>query len=223
MSFDLLSYHTLLHYLYGVESIDEAQGKDPSLYVSTLGQFFDQTFLDEDKKILKFKKGLEHTLSDIVFIQEGNDTLIKSLENNGNYHIEASPDKDTLICVKKDKFKEIKPMKAVTLFDQEELNLLNWNNHSTVILADTYILISGHLSSSKSLNEENVKTLKKGFEMLREKHPNYDVICGVDVNSFLGEFNPNINVYPKEKSRCTSLKMRTSMQTQSSKAEIESR
>ena len=43
-------------------------------------------------------------------------------------------------------------MKAVTLFEQTDLNLLDWNNHSTVILADKYILISGHLSSSKSLN-----------------------------------------------------------------------
>lgn len=223
LSFDLLSYHTLLQYLYEVESIDEVQGKDPYIYISTLGQFFDQAFLDEDKKILKFKEGLEHTLSDIAFIQEGNDTLIKSLQGNENYHIEASPDKDTLICVKKDRFKEITPMKAVTLFSQEDLKLLDWNNHSTVILADKYILIAGHLSSSKSLNDENVKTLKKGLEMLREKHPNYDVICGVDANSFLGEFNPNINAYPKEKEECTSLKMRTSMQTQSSKAEIVSR
>lgn len=146
---------------------------------------------------MKFKEGLEHTLSDIVFIQEGSDALIKSLENDQNYRIEASPDKDTLICIRKDKFKEITTMKGVTLFDQADLALLDWNNHSTIVLADKYILISGHLSSSKSLNQENIKTLKKGFEMLKEKHPDYEVICGVDANSFLGEFNPSINVYPK--------------------------
>lgn len=34
------------------------EGKDSKLYLSTFEPFFDQAFLDEDKKIKKFIKGL---------------------------------------------------------------------------------------------------------------------------------------------------------------------
>ena len=55
------------------------EGKDSKLYLSTFEPFFDQAFLDEDKKIKKFVKGLERTLSDVIFIQESNEKLRKVL------------------------------------------------------------------------------------------------------------------------------------------------
>lgn len=55
------------------------EGKDSNLYLSTFEPFFDQAFLDEDKKIKKFVKGLERTLSDVIFIQESNEKLRKVL------------------------------------------------------------------------------------------------------------------------------------------------
>lgn len=56
--------------------------------------------------------------------------------------------------------------------------------------------------------------------MLREKHADYDIICGADLNSYLKEFNSQIHIYPKSESECTSLKMRTAMQTQSNKTDV---
>lgn len=35
LQFDLLAYHTLLSYVYQVNEIDEMEGKDPQLYLST--------------------------------------------------------------------------------------------------------------------------------------------------------------------------------------------
>jgi hypothetical protein len=58
LKFDLLAYHTLLHFVYQVEDIDLMEGKDARLYLSTFEPFFDQAFLDEEKKIKKFMQGL---------------------------------------------------------------------------------------------------------------------------------------------------------------------
>ena len=80
------------------------QGKDSKLYLKTFEPFFDQAFLDEDKKIKKFMKGLEKTLSDVIFIQEGNEKLRKELTQNEKYHVETSRDMDTMICIRKERF-----------------------------------------------------------------------------------------------------------------------
>lgn len=58
LKFDMLAYHTLLHYVYQVEDIDQMEGKDAKQYLSTFEPFFDQAFLDEDKKIKRFMQGL---------------------------------------------------------------------------------------------------------------------------------------------------------------------
>ncbi len=58
LKFDLLSFHTLLHFVYQVEDIDAMEGKDAKLYLSTFEPFFDQAFLNEKKKIKKFMQGL---------------------------------------------------------------------------------------------------------------------------------------------------------------------
>lgn len=48
--------------------------------------------------------------------------------------------------------------------------------------------------------------------------PDYEVIIGADINSFLGTFNTDVIVFPSVSEKYTSLKMRTSMQTQTKKA-----
>jgi hypothetical protein len=58
LKFDMLAYHALLHYVHQVEDIDLMEGKDAKKYLSTFEPFFDQAFLDEDKKIRKFMQGL---------------------------------------------------------------------------------------------------------------------------------------------------------------------
>jgi hypothetical protein len=74
---------------------------------------------------------------------------------------------DTMICLKKDRFKSITSLRALNLFEKGEYELLDWNTHSTIMVADKIILIAGHLSSNKKINAENISTLKNGFKMLR--------------------------------------------------------
>lgn len=96
------------------------QGKDATLYIQTFAPFFKQAFLDQSKKLTKFIEGLEKTLSDIIFIQEPNENLIAALTKNRGYHIEISPDKDTLICLKKNSFSSITSF-SHTEFTKEEI------------------------------------------------------------------------------------------------------
>lgn len=137
-------------------------------------------------------------LTDVIFIQEGSQKLRETLAQNQKYHIEVSPDLDTMICLKKDRFKTITSLQALGIFDKGEYELLDWNNHSTIAVADKIIMISGHLSSNKKINAENIQTLKKGLKMLREKHPDYEFICGADLNSYLKDLDDHIHIYPKE-------------------------
>jgi hypothetical protein len=57
------------------------------------------------------------------------------------------------------------------------------------------------------------------MKLLREKFPHLDIICGCDANTFLESFDSNIHIFPEDKNTFTTLKKRTSMQTQSAKAE----
>ena len=65
-----------------------------------------------------------------------------------------------------------------------------------MMAADKYILISGHLSSKDNVNSENVRDLKAGIQLLKTKMPGYEVIIGADINSFLGNFNKDVKVFP---------------------------
>lgn len=87
-----------------------------------------------------------------------------------------------------------------------------------MMAADKFILISGHLSAKDNVNSENVRDLKAGIQLLKSKMPDYEVIIGADINSFLGTFNTDVIVFPSVSEKYTSLKMRTSMQTQTKKA-----
>lgn len=64
--------------------------------------------------------------------------------------------------------------------------------------ADKYILISGHLSAKDNVNSDNVRDLKAGVELLKNKMPAYEVIIGADINSFLGDFNNEVTVFPNK-------------------------
>ena len=56
----------------------------------------------------------------MIFIQEGNQKLRETLALNQKYHIEVSPDLDTMICLKKDRFKTITSLRALNLFQPGE-------------------------------------------------------------------------------------------------------
>ena len=67
-----------------------------------------------------------------------------------------------------------------------------------MMAADKFILISGHLSAKDNVNSENVRDLKAGIELLKSKMPGYEVIIGADINSFIGNFNKNVKVFPND-------------------------
>lgn len=126
-----------------------------------------------------------------------------------------------MILANKESFQELKETNELfkTINDQE-WKTLNWNGHTSVMLVDNYILICGHLASKKVENEKNVKDLKEMLPILREKFPNYDIICGCDCNTFVPSVSSHYNVYPSNNDQFTTLKKRTWLQVQFSKADV---
>ena len=84
---------------------------------------------------------------------------------------------------------------------------------------DNYFLISGHLNSKKAENEVNVKQLQTIMPVLIEKYPEFEIICGMDANSYIAPFDKRLNMFPDKAEIYTCVKKRTSMQVQTSKAE----
>lgn len=84
---------------------------------------------------------------------------------------------------------------------------------------DDLFLISGHLNSKKAENEVNVKEVKTIVPVLLQKYPDHDIIIGMDANSYIEPFHKCMNMFPELEKQYTSIKKRTSMQVQSSKAE----
>ena len=101
----------------------------------------------------------------------------------------------------------------------EEYKKLNWNDHTCVMFLDNYFLISGHLNSKKAQNEENVKDLVSIMPVIIEKFSDFEIISGLDANSFIKPFNEKIYMFPDIKDIFTTVKKRTSMQVQTLKAE----
>lgn len=79
---------------------------------------------------------------------------------------------------------------------KDEIALLDWNGHSAIMAADNFILISGHLSAKDNVNSQNVRDLKAGIDLLKSKMPDYEIIIGADINSFLGKFKTDVTVFP---------------------------
>ena len=96
--------------------------------------------------------------------------------------------------------------------------MLDWNNHSCVMMVDNYILVSGHLAAKKGPNETNIKDLKAILPILKTKFPEHDIICGCDCNSFLAPFSETFQVYPDKNDNFTTLKRRTRLQAQFEKS-----
>lgn len=87
------------------------------------------------------------------------------------------------------------------------------------MILDNYFLISGHLNSKKAENEVNVKELMKIMPIIIEKYADFEVIVGMDANSFIKPFDERLHMFPDSPEQYTTIKKRTSMQVQSSKAE----
>lgn len=84
---------------------------------------------------------------------------------------------------------------------------------------DNYFLISGHLNSKKAENEADVKKLMTIMPIIKQKYKDLDFICGMDANSYIPPFDKEIYMFPDSSDIFTTVKKRTSMQVQTSKAE----
>ena len=88
---------------------------------------------------------------------------------------------------------------------------------------DQYILIGVHLSSSDKKNKPQVVDLLRAIKRLKQSSPHSHIICGGDVNSFIGcdheEWDEQFQMYPKERASLTTSKKRTRTQAQWKKAD----
>ncbi len=73
---------------------------------------------------------------------------------------------------------------------------LNWNNDTMVTFVDNLILISGHLSSKKEKNPQQVFEMVTSLKKLHAIYPMCHIIVGVDANSFVPQTYAD---YVKEK------------------------
>jgi hypothetical protein len=58
MLYDIITYHTMLKYVFNIDAIDEAVGKDPNIYLKRLSPLFELSFLDEKRKVKKLVDNL---------------------------------------------------------------------------------------------------------------------------------------------------------------------
>ena len=127
-----------------------------------------------------------------------------------------------MIIAKKSAF-ESKPLSNVVFQELEvgkELwSILNWNDHTSMMVIDSYIIINAHLGSKQVENVVHMKELKEALPQLKEKFPKYDIILAGDLNSYLEPFSPEFNFFPERKEVMTTIKKRTFTQGQFNKAD----
>ena len=88
------------------------------------------------------------------------------------------------------------------------------------MIIDSYILINAHLSSKEEPNQKQIKELRGALMELALTLPDYNVILGGDLNSYLGVMKEeNLNIFPVEEERITTIKKRTYTQGQFHKAD----
>lgn len=190
MKFDLVVFHTLLKHIYKVSSIDEACDLDPKEYIETYLPLFNQSFLDESRKIDLLIESINKNAIDILFIQEANSALIEYLKSDERFFLATSEDQDTLILASKKAFTVMRDLSSLTeKLDDKEWMEMNWKGHTCLMVVDQFLLICGHLASKKSENEKNVKSLKTILPIVRSKFCSYEIICGCDCNAYIDNFS----------------------------------
>ena len=65
----MLAYHTLLFRVFKILDLEEAPGCPVDQYLKEYTPYFQQSFLNEKKKLGQFKKGMDQSMADVVFVQ----------------------------------------------------------------------------------------------------------------------------------------------------------
>lgn len=155
--------------------------------------------------------------ADVFFFQEYSPHLYDYLKNRREHHIKCDPSKDTMIIAKKTTFPDMKDEELVLgKLTQEQRDNLNWSDRSAFMVVENYILIDAHLSSKEQKNKEQMEQLRQGLAALKSTLPQYEVILGGDLNSFLKvpDLPKGFSMYPDEPGQLTTVKKRTMTQAQ---------
>lgn len=111
--YDLIFFHTLLRYIYKINKIKEAEGKDATEYVKKLKPFYELSFLNEEKKLKKTISNFSKIEADVFFFQEYSEYFYEYLKNRREHYISFDDGKDTLIIAKETSFHERKNIDVV--------------------------------------------------------------------------------------------------------------
>ncbi|CAM6005157.1 unnamed protein product [Sphagnum balticum] len=123
-----------------------------------------------------------------------------------------------MIIAKKSSFGPRKdPELVLKKLSKEQWDNLKWADRTAIMIIDNYILLSGHLSSKAEKNKPQIEQLKRSLLDLRNACPDYEIILGGDINSFLQSekpFSDKFNCYPDSEKVLTTIKKRTMTQGQ---------
>lgn len=85
----------------------------------------------------------------MLFIQEYSDDVHDYFRSKEEYHTVVDQEKDSMIVLRRNTFKNFKSSKEVPM---ELLDKLNFNNRAPLVVVDNYIIICVHLASKKEKN-----------------------------------------------------------------------
>lgn len=189
----------MLIFVYQIHNFDELIKQNAAPYLATVAPYFELSFLDQRRKLDIMAKNYEKMDIDILFVQEysrefeefveGKEELIKIIDST----------KDTMIVARKESFRELRHIESV--LSKEEIESLNWAGRSSMVCLDSTIVINAHLTSKAAKNKPQIEQLKASLARLRQSHPEFHVIMGGDLNSFLPpseQLSAFFQMYPEE-------------------------
>lgn len=202
-----------------MDTVEQAQAKDPEVYLKTIRPFYELSFLNEERKVKKMVDNLAKLQCDIFFFQEYSDFFYNYLINRREHIIAVDEAKDTMIIAKEASFEKKKDIELIFRgLTKEQRDNLNSSETNAFLCLDNYILISSHLSSKAEKNKLQIEKLKVGLTDLKKHLPEYDIILGGDLNSYLPPFSKEFYFYPDSENQLTTIKKRTMTQGQFHKA-----
>lgn len=202
-----------------MDTVDQALAKDPEVYLKAIRPFYELSFLNEERKVKKMVDNFAKLQCDIFFFQEYSDFFYNYLINRREHIIAVDGAKDTMIIAKEASFEKKKDIELIFRgLTKEQRDNLNSSDTNAFLCVDNYILISSHLSSKADKNKLQIEKLKVGLTDLKKHLPDYDIILGGDLNSYLPPFSKEFYFYPDSENQLTTIKKRTMTQGQFHKA-----
>ena len=81
--YDVVIFHTLLKYVYGIVELKEAEGKSADDYIKKLTPLYNLSFLDEKKKSIKVSTNMRRIDADVFFFQEYSTNFEELIRKSG--------------------------------------------------------------------------------------------------------------------------------------------